>query len=304
MVDIVLATFNGEKFLSAQISSIIAQTYKDWRLIIHDDGSCDNTLEIIRSFLRIDDRIILIEDGIINGSAMGNFMHTLKNSDSDFIMFCDQDDIWFDNKIEIMLDVMKSCNQDIPVVAYCQPYIWKPNNGIKGIEGLRRLDTQLKDFLFHNGGIHGCVSCFNRKAKEMMLKYKGSIAMHDHLLNLITITFGEVRPVFIPLQLYRQHENNVTGNSKNGVPLIRKIQIALKERNPVVCVKHYTAVKDFFAFYKNDIELENRQILHEYLKMPFRSKVCRFVSIIRFKYKRNGSLFLLLIKNIIHPYLG
>lgn len=73
MIDILLATYNGEKYIKSQILSLISQSYTDWRLIIHDDGSTDATVDIIKELSVIDNRIRLIEDGVSCKSAALNF---------------------------------------------------------------------------------------------------------------------------------------------------------------------------------------------------------------------------------------
>ena len=105
-VDILLATYNGELYIETQILSIISQTFKKWQLLIHDDGSSDTTIFIIKKWAAIDNRIKLIEDEVKTRNAAKNFMHLLKYSTAEYVMFCDQDDIWFDNKVQLMFDTM------------------------------------------------------------------------------------------------------------------------------------------------------------------------------------------------------
>ena len=69
MIDVLMATYNGARYIESQILSIVCQSYKDWQLLIHDDGSKDNTLAILRKWSQIDDRIKIIDDGIICGGA-------------------------------------------------------------------------------------------------------------------------------------------------------------------------------------------------------------------------------------------
>ena len=104
MIDIVLATYNGEKYVGEQIESIINQTYKDWKLIIRDDGSKDKTAEVIEKYAAKDNRITIIKDGIGNLGFNGNFTKLLETSSQDYVMICDQDDVWIPEKIEIMFN--------------------------------------------------------------------------------------------------------------------------------------------------------------------------------------------------------
>ena len=102
-IDILMATYNGEKYLSEQIESIISQTYTEWNLLVRDDGSSDNTCVILTEYEKKDSRIKVIKDNKGNLGIVKNFEELLYNSNSEFIMFTDQDDVWKKDKIEIMM---------------------------------------------------------------------------------------------------------------------------------------------------------------------------------------------------------
>lgn len=96
-VDILMATYNGEKYLRNQLLSLQQQTYEDWTLWVRDDGSTDDTPFILRKFAESDSRIIIVEEDA--GQRLGpgrNFLGLTKYSTADYVIFCDQDDIWFE----------------------------------------------------------------------------------------------------------------------------------------------------------------------------------------------------------------
>ncbi|MHB9334492.1 glycosyltransferase, partial [Fusobacterium polymorphum] len=99
-IEILMATYNGEKYVGEQIDSIIHQTYKNWKLLIRDDNSTDKTLEILKEYEKKDKRIKIIEDKKGNLGFVKNFEELLNNSKEDWVMFSDQDDYWLENKIE------------------------------------------------------------------------------------------------------------------------------------------------------------------------------------------------------------
>ena len=103
-IEILMATYNGEKYISEQINSIINQTYKNWKLLIRDDGSKDETLEILKEYEKKDKRINILRDTKGNLGFVKNFEELLKNSSEEFIMFSDQDDYWLENKIELYIN--------------------------------------------------------------------------------------------------------------------------------------------------------------------------------------------------------
>lgn len=105
LVSIITPCFNSEKFISRTIESIINQTYSNFELIIIDDCSNDNTVEIIKSFESKDSRIKLVQLEINSGAAIAR-NRGLEIAKGRFIAFCDCDDIWFENKLEYQINFM------------------------------------------------------------------------------------------------------------------------------------------------------------------------------------------------------
>ncbi len=106
LIDILMATYNGERFVGEQIESIQAQTYGNWRLLVSDDCSTDATLNVVRRYAAEDDRIRIVSDGVRYGGARENFFALMKMTDAAYVMFCDQDDIWRDDKISVEISVL------------------------------------------------------------------------------------------------------------------------------------------------------------------------------------------------------
>lgn len=79
-IDILMATYNGGEYIAAQIRSLQNQTLSDWHLIVHDDGSTDDTLQIVNDFCKIDNRIEVLDDGKSFHGPAGNFVHLMKSS--------------------------------------------------------------------------------------------------------------------------------------------------------------------------------------------------------------------------------
>ena len=120
-VAIVMATYNGEKYLKNQIESILKQTYLNWTLYIGDDGSTDSTKTIIDYYAINYTNIVKVDTGTQNLGAKRRFMTLLESVQADYYMFSDQDDVWLENKIEISLNKIKSeetANPNRPVVVH------------------------------------------------------------------------------------------------------------------------------------------------------------------------------------------
>ena len=299
-VDILLATYNGELYIETQILSIISQTFKKWQLLIHDDGSSDTTIFIIKKWAAIDNRIKLIEDEVKTRNAAKNFMHLLKYSTAEYVMFCDQDDIWFDNKVQLMFDTMSQLPQDVPQVLYSNSYVWKPVRGILGKATLT-FPNDLECFLFLNSGMQGCVTMFNAAVRDLMLRWEGDLAMHDHLLHLIGLAMGNVTYIHTPLMLYRQHVSNVTGLTKTKI--LSTDTIMRNWKIPVVDKKHYDSIRQFVTQYGPLLDYKYRSILNIYLNLPSASLVKKIVCIVRKRFRIYDSSLLLIIKILFRPYM-
>lgn len=300
-VDILLATFNGGEFLETQILSIISQSYKEWNLIIHDDGSTDDTLDIINKWSRIDSRIQLIDDNFKCGGPGQNFLHLLKFSSSDYIMFSDQDDIWFDNKIAFHFEAIKKRNNQIPQVVYSNSYVWIANQGIKGLSTLT-FPKSINQFLFLNSGMQGCVAIFNKTMRDVLVSFNGRLAMHDHILHLAGLCLGEVEYLPVCLMLYRNHNNNVTGNTATKSIDVKKI---LKNRAlSVVDINHYEAVLDFYNIFNSQISNDVKEKLQAYFKMVDMNFVNRLLMIIKIDFQLFNSRFRLIVKLLLRPYIN
>ena len=302
-VDILMATYNGGAYIRAQLNSLISQSFTDWHLIIHDDGSTDNTVDIIRQYT-IDPRIDLIEDNVVCGGAAKNFLYLTRFSNAPFCMFCDQDDIWFDNKVEMLYQAIENEQIDTPVAVYGRSYLWIPDKGIAGITGWSSFPYKLEQLICSNAGIQGCSAICNRAALQYLRNYNGRIAMHDHLLNIAVLTFGQAIPVATPLMLYRQHLGNVTGASPDSLSLWKRLWRSFCYAHPVIDRKHYDAIFDFYHNYKKDMTINIQKIFKAYLAMPNYSYIQKISTVIHYRLSRKNSIIHLVAKLLFHPYIN
>ena len=105
-IDILMATYNSEKYIEEQLQSIINQTYKNFNIHICDDLSTDDTINIISKY-KMQYNNISFNINSKNLGIINNFSQLFANSTAQYIMFADHDDVWFTNKIEITLEKMK-----------------------------------------------------------------------------------------------------------------------------------------------------------------------------------------------------
>jgi glycosyltransferase involved in cell wall biosynthesis len=224
LIDILLATFNGEKYLAEQLNSIIRQSCTNWKLIIRDDGSTDKTLEIIKDYVKKNPvKIILIDDNNGNSGACNNFSRLIGFTGADYIMFCDQDDVWLPDKIELTLAKMKRMESEYgkqtPVLVYTDLKVvgqnlkplaesfWKYQK-IKPAYG-----KKLNNLLVQNS-ISGCTVMFNSSLKKLIGNIPPEALMHDWWVALIACVFGKSEYINQATMLYRQHKKNLSNSGQ------------------------------------------------------------------------------------------
>ena len=302
MVDILMATYNGEAFVEEQVRSIINQTYSSWRLLVHDDGSTDQTLEILRRLSNDDARIVLIEDGVSHLGVARNFIHLIALATAPYCMFCDQDDIWLPNKVEKMLHAIEPLDQTLPQALYTNAYLWNPERGILSDKNTLTYPTTIRQTLFLNTGIQGAAAIFNRKMCEIMAQPLSYYAMHDHVLLLAGICFGQVHYLHESLMYYRQHEHNLTGNAPGSIA--KKIALMWQNRHvPLVSREHYEGLKAFYEHFQWKMSVDDKRLVQAFLSMPNQSFLARAYHIILYKFQLFDSTILLLIKMCLRRYI-
>ena len=233
-----MATYNGAAFVEEQIQSIIDQSYRDWRLLIHDDGSSDETVKILQKWSRSDERIEVIGDDRVRLGVARNFIHLLQYSTAPLCMFCDQDDIWLPSKVEKMVREINQYDSSKPQVVYSNAFLWSAERGVFSERNTLTYPTTLRQMLFLNTGIQGAAAIFNDKMRELLVRPLDFYAMHDHILLLAGICFGEVHYLHESLMWYRQHSNNLTGNAPGSIS--KKLQLMWYNTNiPLVSMEHY-----------------------------------------------------------------
>jgi len=221
---ILLATYNSERYLAAQLDSLLAQSYSGWELFVHDDQSVDATQSILCDYAARDSRIHILADDRPRG-AKHAFMWLLQQVESDFYMFCDHDDVWLPEKIarsmQTMMQQAIGTLADVPLLVCTDAKLVDANLNVLAEsywENRCHRPWMFNDRYFHlfYNNIIGCTMLFNRKAREVALPYPADTAMHDSwLVAAVLWRGGRVFPVNEPLMLYRQHGDNTIGAPKN-----------------------------------------------------------------------------------------
>lgn len=300
-IDILMATYNGGRYVAQQIRSLQNQTYANWTLWVHDDGSTDDTIPILCRMALSDERIHIVQDEVRLHDPAWNFMYLLRLSRADYAIFCDQDDLWLENKLQVLMDAMLEKDQDVPQAVYGNGYMYYAEKGEISGKALLSTPQSLGETLFANGGVQGCAILMNRKLREICLNTPSVLCMHDHLVTLAALTFGELTYVDSPLMLYRRHGEAVT-DVRLGT-FREKVITFFKEKKPVLDRKHVEAIRAFVDHYGNLIPEEKMRLYQCFFKLENQFKVNAFYTILAHPFFLYGSKWILLSKLLFRPLI-
>lgn len=253
-VDILLATYNGEKYLVEQLESILSQTYSNFRLLISDDFSTDGTRKILEEYKKKDDRIQLFFQGK-NLGVIKNFEYLLKKVESKYYMLSDQDDIWKENKIERSVEKLENSESDL---VYTDLEVVDENlnvtyNSYWKLKGIYNKVKKCNNFqaLYLNNFITGCTLISKKEFINDILPLPGTskYVLHDYWIALIISQKGKISYIEEPLIKYRQHKNNKIGSRKQSDNLksieeIRELFIKVKKEHFTVFIENENIFED------------------------------------------------------------
>ena len=235
LVDIILACFNGERFIDEFLKSLDEQTHDNWRLIVRDDGSDDRTIEKIRKW-SVGKNVFFVNDSLGRLNVVMNFSECLKYSQASYVLLADQDDVWCENKIEVLLKkIIEKENQygSIPLVICSDLFIVDENLNVisNSFFDKLRVDVskppELENFLVQNVA-PGCAMILNRELLNRSLPIPQTAIMHDWWFMLIAKTTGHIFLLDMPLIKYRQHSSNQVGISLKFKDIFSKIKKSKK----------------------------------------------------------------------------
>ena len=210
---VLMSTYNGEKYLGEQIRSLLSQKLRADKIIIRDDGSSDMTMEILKDY---SERYSFIE--YYSGKNCGpgrSFFDLIRNcEEADYYALCDQDDYWFEDKLETAVEMLEKEDGTIPLL-YAGRFILTD-------EKLSPLDSDISKLYSYTDFPHalmyhtapGCTFVFNNEARKKIVEFdpeKEYMLIHDAVIHKVTALFGKVMLDETPHMYYRQHGDNAIG---------------------------------------------------------------------------------------------
>ena len=293
MITIIMAVYNGQEYIREQLESLKDQTYTEWRLVIRDDRSSDKTAEIVKKFSdEVEQEVIFKVNEKPSGSAKNNFALLINDAkESDYVMFCDQDDIWKKDKIEITFNKMKQAEErygrDFPLLVHGDVEVIDENGNINADSMFEmshiNADSKLPQILIQNH-VTGCTMMCNKKLIAGISEYASSeyIIMHDYLAALYASVFGKIEVIKKPLLSYRQHSGNSVGakNNNNPVYLLKRLANGRKSYKEAMETSR-NQVKFFVEIYREELAAEKYckeyELMSGYASLGSRAKLYRII---------------------------
>ena len=306
MITIIMAVYNGQEYIREQLESLKDQTYTEWRLVIRDDRSSDKTAEIVKKFSdEVEQEVIFKVNEKPSGSAKNNFALLINDAkESDYVMFCDQDDIWKKDKIEITFNKMKQAEErygrDFPLLVHGDVEVIDENGNINADSMFEmshiNADSKLPQILIQNH-VTGCTMMCNKKLIAGISEYASSeyIIMHDYLAALYASVFGKIEVIKKPLLSYRQHSGNSVGakNNNNPVYLLKRHANGRKSYKEAMETSR-NQVKFFVEIYREELAAEKYckeyELMSGYASLGSRAKLYRIMFYKKNHIWKNGTI--------------
>jgi len=265
-VSIIIATFNGGKYIRTQLDSLFSQTHLPNEIIVVDDNSTDDTQTILKEYSKRGVLNYVINENHIG--VNGNFEKALRMATGDYIMFCDQDDYWFPDKVQRMLDKMIEIEDPLKpcVVSSRNIYVnelLEIDSKLEPKYTTIRIPHDCSDFratIIHHLS-QGCAMILNRKCLDYILPFPNDSICYDHWVGYIVAMVGIKYDMKEPLMYYRVHNDNVTAriNKKESLPIKRFRGVGVV---PSHYIETYKYANTFLSHHvdKNKIDYVNKII--------------------------------------------
>lgn len=262
-VCVLISTFNGSQYINEQIQSILNQKNIQASILVRDDGSSDNTVDILREYEGHGDLVLLPGDG--NIGVARSFFELLKNSpaEADYISFCDQDDVWYDSKLTWAIDRIEAVDDGEPVLYFSKQEIVDEQLNVMGYSKTPR-ELGFGNALFECV-TPGCTVVINKSARDLLLSNlpESLHMMHDWWMYLVISCFGRIVYDPRPTMKYRQHANNVVGSSTSifGLFVMRWQRFRSSRRPMGFMAAPRQQALEFQKTFKSQIPRDKRLVL-------------------------------------------
>lgn len=234
-VSIAMATYNGEKYLQEQLESFLHQTRPPDELVVCDDASSDSTIKIIEAFAKRAPFPVHLHCNSQNMGYLKTFEHAIRFSKGNIIFLSDQDDVWFPEKIERVLDAFLCADSPLVVIndAIITDHHLKPTKRTI-------LQQVLSARLSIESFISGCCTAFRSELKTILLPFPQEYGGHDNWIHQIGKALGRRKVIPYPLQYYRRSQfatSQYFVNKTRRVTIIDRILFYMSQNSKEACLR-------------------------------------------------------------------
>lgn len=298
-VDVLLAVYNGEAYLSSFLDSLVAQTFRNFRLIVSDNKSNDDTRSILESYRpKFEGGLIVMQPPPETVCAPLNFSRVTGASDAHYAMYADADDVWHADKIVKSLAVMRDAERrfgaSTPILVHSDLVVvdrdLKPlHHSLWDYQLIDPTRTGLNKLLMQNC-VTGCTMMLNRPLIRLGHPLPVQAPSHDYWFALVASAFGQIVAIREPLIEYRQHGGNLTGARHWCMRyIIKRAGELFSDNGPRAGL--YGSIeqaKIFLVRYRNELPLVERETLEAFVEMQTQGVVERRYSLMAHGFWKYG----------------
>lgn len=268
-VNILLSTYNGEKYLTAQLDSLLEQTYENIKIYVRDDGSKDNTCAILSHYAQKGLINILGNPDKRNLGYMESFWILLRESgQADYYAFCDQDDIWYPDKVKLGVKALEQEDMGLPLL-YSSSFVYCDENlNFEGNPITPFIPVTFKDVLFYTPA-HGFTILINKTLRGVALSATSLMKIpHDSWCQKIAASMGKIVYDSTQTAKYRRHSSTVT--SIKASRMYMTVQWLKNDIFGKGMSDFYFVLKRFYEEYADQLNDTDRQYLSIFMEQPVR----------------------------------
>lgn len=300
MIHIIMCTYNGEKYIKEQIESILQNTIADWQLHISDDGSTDNTNAVLSEYTKKYPEKIILTSHVNSAGPSMHFLEKVREvsmemQSDDFLMLCDQDDVWYNNKIQLTLECMNSlirknsnkipllvCS-DVEVVDEKKKQIAKSYRRMNHYS-IKKLDAA---HLLMEHKAQGCTIMINKVLADKIRELPKIDMEHDTWLELVAVIMGKVDYVDVPTMAYRRHSGQYTA-SKMGYWTILSEQLKNMKAQKYMIYCRVPQIQEFLRIYGAELDCKCRELVEAFAALERQGFWRKRLNIIRYHMWKSG----------------
>jgi glycosyltransferase involved in cell wall biosynthesis len=276
-IEVLLATYNGARFLREQVDSLLDQDYEHLRILARDDGSSDSSAAILATYAdRFPDQVRVLPTVTPSGSAPKNFLLLMQSSTADYACFSDQDDVWLPDKVsrskEIMDQLEARWGREMPLLVFSDlrvvdekletldPSFWR----VMGVDPdrIQRLPELLLESV-----VTGCTAMVNRPLLDLAVRMAPQASMHDRWIGLIAGFLGKAGILQAQTVIYRQHDDNLLGTGRRQVTTAAEpSKQRLDNANLRAWNSSQRDAEAFLTTYQKELPAEQQALLKRFLR--------------------------------------